>query len=255
MTTPRLTTVFRQTALALLGPLLLSCTGSGIALPQAQPARVQDLDLSGVVNGRAWDGLSIAPAGTALDISIQSKTDINEFRIITCHRFIKAEDVLTTGWFRPNRGYEFTLNLAPGIEDTGQCPIRFQAYSKELDKDGNPVGSAFGILLPKNDKYQLMADNICNGAQGISTGTSVCKTMAALVERIKFNEQVIAARSENIPDGMPKPCQGKFIDANTWEYVAPLGECAVEFAATAPPHKRHLLFVFGFDSVVYRGNQ
>jgi len=248
--------VFRKWLRALFAPFLFAaCTGSGIALPSQAPAPIYALDLSGQIDGVAWDGLSIGSSAPTHDITIVSKTDVNEFRVISCHRFLKFEDVIQTGWFRPNRGYEFTLSLAPGIEDTGQCPIRLQAYSKQLDKDGNPVGSAFGILIFKNSHYTLPAENICNGADGGSTGTSVCQSMAGLVERVKFSEQVIAANPANIPDGMPKPCQGKFIDAETFEYVMPTGECAIEFASTKAPHRFALHFAYGFNKIFYRGSE
>lgn len=230
--------------------ILTSCSNS--SLPNISQTPVQDLDLSGTLDGVPWDGIAVGADWQTHDIKIESKTDVNYFRIISCHRFEQYPDVIKTGWFRPNRGYEYTYTEAPGIEDNGLCILRLQAFTKQVDSNGQPVSSAFGLMLFHNKEFTLPVENICNGSDGQASGTSICKSMAGLVQRLKFKAQVITAQLPTDPNS-PKPCVGKFIDAQTWEYSTPAGECMVVFASTDRPHKLAVHLSFGFTTSPYRG--
>lgn len=229
----------------------LGCTAGQSILTPEPPAVVYDLDLSGTIDGVTWDGIAVGSASQYHDIKIESKTDVNYMRIVSCHRFEQYEDVIQTGWFHRNRGFEYQYNESPGIEDTGFCVLRLQAFTKELDSNDQPVGSAFGLMLFHNAKFALPGENICNGVDGGTTGTSICKSMSGLVERLKFKSQVVQA---NAPADGPKPCQGKFIDGQTWEYQMPLGECVAIFMTTAKPHQFYIHLAYGFNKTQYRGD-
>lgn len=241
---------------AALLPLFISACAGGISgwglFPAAQPQTVYDLDLGGTIDGVPWEGTFVGSIATSHDITIQSKTDVNYFRVISCHRFQEFSDVIQTGWLRPNRGFEFTYDMASGIEDNGLCVLRLQAYSKQIDSDGNPVGSAFALGLFHNGSFTLPAENICNGADGGATGTSICKSMQGLEQRLKFSEQVIIANQQPQDSNLPPPCQGKFIDANTFSYHLPAGECMIVFASTKAPHRMAVHLGFGFTKTQYR---
>lgn len=211
------------------------------------------MDLGGTLDGQPWDGVAVGSAATSHTIDIVSKTDVNFFRIISCHRYEMFEDVIRTGWFRPNRGYEYKYTQSPGIEDTGFCVLRLQAFSKAVDSNGAPIGSAFGLMLFHNGQFKLAAENICNGDDGQSTGTTICQSMNGLVQRLRFKTQVVTAPPAPDSATYPKACVGHFIDAYTWEYAMPLGECVVVFGTTAQPQQFAIHLAYGFSNSQYRG--
>lgn len=229
------------------------CTG-GVSLPSQPPPIVNDLDLHGTIDGVPWDGIAVGSAASTHDIKIESKVDVNYMRIISCHRFEQYADVIKTGWFQTNRGFEYQYRESPGVEDTGLCVLRLQAYTKDVDSDGNPVGSAFGLMLFHNQQFTLAGQNICNGADGAITGTSICKSMSGLVERLKFKSQVVVAHPFPDGSGLPPACAGEFIDAQTWEYKMPAGECITVFMSTARPHEFAIHMAYGFNHSPYRGS-
>lgn len=222
---------------------LTGCTGQ---IPSATPKIIQQLDLSGTLDGVAWDGIAVGSSAQAHDIKIQSKTDVNYMTIQSCHRFEKYEDVIKTGWFEANRGFEYQYSESPGIEDNGLCILRLSAYSKQIG-----AGESYGLMLFHNSFFNLTGENICNGADGITTGTSICQSMSGLVQRLKFKDQVVVSSNQK---NDPIQCVGNFIDANTWEYAMPTGECMVVFMTTAKPRKFYVHLAYGFNKSVYRGN-
>lgn len=235
---------------------VLQIVGCGsIPLPQTQTNIVYKLDLNGLIDGKRWDGTAIGSATQSHDITIESPTDVNWMRILSCHRFESYPDVIKTGWFRVNRGYRYHYQEAPGIEDTGLCVLRLQAFTKALKSDGSPQGSAYALMLFHNSQFTLQAQNICNGEQGTGTGTTICQSMNGLRQRLKFTEQVITTSNPSDGTNAPSPCQGHFIDAYTWEYETSLGECMVVFGTTAKPHKFSVHMAYGFNTDQYRGDQ
>jgi len=244
-------------SLLIIGLALVAGLFGCQSLPQAltnatNPSAVYELDLSGTLDGVPWEGVAVGSSASSHTIDITSKVDVNYFRIISCHRSKKFEDVIKTGWFAKN-SYEYIYSEAPGIEDTGFCVLRLQAFSKDVDSNGKPVGSAFGLMLFHNDQFNAPAENICNGADGATNGTSVCQSMQGLIQRLRFKKPMIQANPP-ASDQIPAPCQGKFIDPLTWEYTAPKGECVAVFGEAAPPHRMYLHLSFGFDTPQYRGN-
>lgn len=238
-------------ALVVIFIFLTGCmTVPGAASSQSP---IYKLDLFGELDGVPWsEGIAVGSSAPSHTIQIESKTDVNLMRIISCHRFESFPDAIKTGWFRPNRGFEYDFNEAPGIEDNGVCLLRLQAFTKELKSDGSPVGSAYGIMLFHNNNFTLPAENICNGADGQTTGTSICQSMNGLVQRIRFKTQVIVA--DDPPDGsnIPKACKGTFVDAYTFQYETPLGECVAVFASLSTPHQYAIHAVYGFSNDQYR---
>lgn len=227
--------------------LLTGC--AGLSTNSANTTTVYEADLYGSVDGYAFDGVFVAPEAKTHTFVIQSKTDVNVMTIQSCHRYLHFEDVIKTGWFRPNRGFQTSLEVAPGIEDTGYCVIRLSAYTKQVG-----AGEAYGIGLFKNEMFNLPATNICNGAEGQTSGSSVCQSMYGLVERIKFPGQVVMARP--LADGsgtIPNQCQGRMIDASTFEYTMPNGECIIAFGEVAKPHRKYIHLARGFSKSTYRG--
>lgn len=239
---------------ALVALVLLFLFGCGsIPVDINANAPVYRLDLYGTLDDAEWEGIAVGSAAKNHTIEINSKTDVNLMRIISCHRFESFPDAIETGWFQKNRGFEYEYNQAPGIEDTGFCVLRLQAFTKEIKSDGSPVGSAYGVMLFHNDKFTLPGENICNGADGGTAGTSICQSMNGLIQQLRFREMVISSDKPPEGTGVPQPCEGKFIDAYTWQYKMPVGECVVIFASVSKPHKYYVHLSYGFNADQYRG--
>lgn len=235
--------------------VFLGCTATQVSnvLSPSTP-KVMALDLSGTIDGQPWNGIAVGSAAPSHTIVMTSKVNVNEFRVISCHRFEKHEDVVEPEkWFHGDT-FQYIYNEAPGVEDTGFCILRLQAFTKSVDASGNPAGSAFGLMLFHSPSFTLPAINICNGQTQSTAGSAICQSMNGLIERLKFSEQVITANDAATGvNGIPMACKGKFIDATTWEFALPVGECMAVFASVAPPHKFFVLMGYGFTNSTYRG--
>jgi hypothetical protein len=241
--------IFMTAVVAFALAALLFFNGcASVPLPQGGSTEVLMLDLYGTVDSSEFTGIGVFSSAPVHDFKIQSKVDVNEMDIQTCHRFERYEDVIKTGWFHRNRGFEYIYNEAPGIEDNGYCVVRINAFTKQVGG-----AQAFALLLGHSPRFTLPAKNICNGAVGDAHGASVCQSANGLVERIRFDSQVITARSR--PDGtlIPMMCEGKMLDGYTFEYKMPLGECVIEFAEVQKPNRRYVHLARGFNKTQYRG--
>ena len=118
---------------------LISCSNLPTNLIPIQQPQVWQLDLGGTIDSVRWEGVAVGSSAKAHTIDVVSKTDVNFFRVISCHRYEQFEDVIQTNWFQPKRGYEYIYEQAPGVEDTGWCILRLQAFSKQIDSNGNPI--------------------------------------------------------------------------------------------------------------------
>lgn len=226
--------------------LLAGCSGSQVA--SVQTPIVYEADIYGTLDGNQFQGIAVGSIAVSHTIRIQSPTDVNFMTIQSCHRFEHYEDVIQSGWFQPNRGFEYTYNQSPGLEDSGICVLRLGAFTKQVG-----AGEAYGLMLFHNDKFTLPGENICNGADGGTTGTSICQTQTGLLERLKFKAPVAVARPTKDGAAIPGQCQGKFIDDLTFEYIMPLGECVAEFMEKAEPHRKYVHLARGFNKTQYRG--
>jgi hypothetical protein len=242
-------------AIAVVIIMLTSCTSVPIAPNTSKP----QLTLKVSIDGAQFDlGISLGSASPTHTIAIQSNTPVNYFTMQSCHRSVQFNDVIEPKWYQwgqDSRSFAFTYTQAPGIEDK-DCPIRFNAFSNTVGKA--PVASA--VVDFKNARYLLMGENICNGADGVTTGTMLCHSQVGLRQRVHFQTPVQVGPQITDPAGKVPPysikdqCQGRFIDPLTWEYDMPDSECYVVFDQIAPPHARAKLTAIPFTDATYGGN-
>lgn len=218
-------------------------------------ARYQLL-LGGSVDGKPYSGIAIGSAARHHEMVITSAVSVNYFTVQSCHRSVQFSDVIDIGWFDSNKSFAWSYDEAPTIEDTGDCLLRFCAFSKTV---GSPP-VACSVVDFKSVKYQLPSENICNGADGMALGTSLCTTQVGLLERMRFKGPVVVAPQTVSADGKSSywitgQCQGKFLDdAQTlFEYQVPPAECTVIFMEKAPPYRRAKLTVLPYDQAKYNG--
>ena len=230
------------------------------AVPAPAPAPKYELTLGGSIDDVPISGVGIGSSATSHSITIQSMVAVDYFTMSSCHRSVQFNNVITVPWYQwgsDNKSFTFQYDEAPTIEDTGDCLLRFCAFSKTV---GSPPSSC-AVVDFHNAKYSLPSNNICNGVNGQATGTMMCHTQQGLVERVQFPVPVQVAPPIVDPTGKTAPyaisdqCAGKFLNANQtlFEYVMPTQECYVIFDEIAKPHRRAKLTVIPYNQALYQG--
>ncbi len=232
---------------------LNGCTSAGVSAPASQPK--YELTLSGSVDGVPFNGIAVGSSARHHDIVITSAISVNYFTVQSCHRSLQFADVIQLGWFDHDKSYAWSYDEAPTIEDSGQCILRFCAFSKTV---GSPP-VACSIVDFKSDNFTLPGENICNGSDGQTSGTALCHTRVGLIERFRFKGSVMVAPQQtdasNAAYWIANECVGKFLDdkQTLFEYQVPEKECVVLFMEQARPHRIAKLTVLPYDTAQYQG--
>lgn len=231
------------------------------AVSTTPPAPKYELTLGGNIDGApAFTGIAVGSAATSHNITITSPIAVDYFTVESCHRDLQMNGVIKVPWYdwsSDNKSFTWSYVEAPTIEDTGDCILRFCAFSKVV---GSPP-AACAVVDFKSLRYALPSTNICNGASGGATGTAMCHTRTGLLERVQFAAPVLIAPQVTDPTGKNAPywitnqCVGKFIDsANTlFEYQVPSDECTIVFMELAKPHRKAKLTVIPYNTTIYQG--
>lgn len=241
---------------------LLFCACATISPPTtvAPPIKYQLL-LSGTIDGVPFQGIGIGSIAKHHDIMIQSTIAVDYFTVQTCHRAQQFNGVIPADpwwkWGTDNKSFTWSYDEADSIEDSGDCILRFCAFSKVV---GSPPVSC-AIVDFKSPRYLLPGKNICNGANGAATGTAMCHTQVGLLERFQFAGPVVVAPQVTDPTGKAAPywikgqCQGKFLDDNQtlFEYQMPENECSILFMEKVKPFRRGKLTAIPYDLPKYSG--
>lgn len=234
-------------------------TGSVSSAPASAPK--YQLNLNGLIDGVKFEKTFIGSAAAHHNITINSAIAVNYFTVASCHRSIQFSDVIKPepwwSWGEDSKSFDWSYDEAPTIEDSGDCILRFCAFSKVVGSP--PVACAIGDF--KSSKYTLPGENICNGAHGGATGTALCHTQVGLIERFRFAAPVIVApkiedpSAPNSPYWIKDQCAGKFLDeAQTlFEYRVPANECVSIFMEKVAPFRRAKLTVIPYDTPRYPG--
>lgn len=242
--------------------IVAGCASTGQSVATA-PAPKYQLMLGGTIDGAEFHGIGIGTSSRSHQMTIQSSVAVNYFTVQSCHRSVQFSDVIKVPWYdwsQDSKSFTWTYIEAPTIEDTGDCLLRYCAFSNTVG--AAPVACA--IVDFHSPKYSLPSENICNGVDAgpnSSSGMSFCHTQVGLVERMRFPGPVVIAPQVVDPTGKTAPywikdqCVGKFIDdAQTlFEYQMPENECVIIFMEKAPPHRRAKLTVVPYDLPKYGG--
>ena len=250
-------------ALAITGAFVSGCATTGTAATPAAPPPKYQLLLTGTIDGVAFQGIGIGSTAATHQMVVQSAIAVDYFTVQSCHRSQQFNNIITEPWYTwltgtKSQGFSWTYTEAPTIEDTGDCPLRFCAFSSTVGSP--PVACA--VVDFKNMKYSLPGTNICNGASGATSGTAMCHTQTGLEERYQFAAPVVVAPEVSDPTGktapywIPGQCVGSFVnnDNTLWQYTVPQDECTVIFLEVAKPHRRAKLTVIPYTQALYGGS-
>jgi hypothetical protein len=212
--------------------MLTGCNGPELMKPDTLYRK----DMTLTVNGRPYVGVGVVPNAKSYDISLESQEDVNLMTLNSCHRDLQFSDVITSGWFKPRRGYRFTF--APNkIESEPGCQLRIGGYNKEKGQH------SWGLLVFENPLHKLDAILTCNGDADIRRdGDSICQTLKGLLQQITFEKPVKIAASK-----IPTRCTiDESKDGLTWRFKMQRDECTYVFQ-DIETKELHALKTFGYD--------
>lgn len=214
------------------------------ALTRVSSGAVYKYDITGSVNGSAFDGVGVIPYSADYKMDIVSKVEVDLLTVTSCHRDFSVESAIKLGWFQSKKGYSYDYNPSIGIENSGSCLVRIGAYNR--DKGQN----AWGIIDFETPEATLPATNYCNGASIKANGVSICQSKTGLIQRIVFDVPVTTAQVS-----LDSKCHMTSKDQMTWEYQLPAGECVIAFRELAAPNRIHRHTTVAYTDVLIRGNQ
>lgn len=199
----------------------------------------KDMNIS--VNGYSFVGLGIVPRSTSYKVRIESLEDVNLLTLNSCHRDLQFPDVITSGWFKSRRGYEFTFPPNK-IEGEPGCPLRVGGYNREKGQH------SWGLIVFEHPDHRLNAFLTCNGAPDTEyDGDSGCQTLVGLIQQISFAKPVRLA-GQSIPDRC-KIEESK--DGKVWRFKMRRDECVYVFQEIESK-EIHALHTFGYDETAVR---
>lgn len=247
--------------------ILTTCASTSTTNQPSAAVPKYELLLTGTVDGNAFAGVGIGSAAASHAMIVQSAIAVDYFTVESCHRSQQFNNIITEPWYswftnvvgtQTVKGFSWTYSEAPTIEDTGDCPLRFCAFSSTVGSP--PVACA--VIDFRSAKYAMPGTNICNGVSGPTSGTAICHTQVGLTERYQFPGPMVVAPQVTDPTGKTAPywiqgqCVGNFVDTGEtlWQYTVPQSECTIVFMEVAPPHRRAKLTVIPFTQALYGGS-
>ena len=178
-------------------------------------------------------GMLVLPIQETYSLKLYTGEKVDAIYMRTCSREIIKED--------PRRGIarkEYVITYSPNeIEKLGACSATITAYN-EKGYYGN------GFLEFEDNNTTLPATNICENLTTRTKGVSVCQSRVSLLEKIKFDVEVMAD-----PD---KGCELDNTRGREFIYSIKAGFCNIEFIEIKPPNRGHRLVTFGYESIQER---
>lgn len=240
--------------LVLLAFLFTGCTTGSVTSTltntQIKAMTAEDVvykyDMLGSINDTPFDGVGVIPLSKQYVLKVESRENVDLLTINSCHRNYSAESAIQQGWFKKKRGYQYTYNPAPGIEDKGSCTLRFGSYNK------SPNGQiAWGLVDFETPEAVLWANNFCDGNATQTHGVSVCQSKEGLIQKITF-----AVPVQLMMDLLPERCKIPVpADGLVWEYYMPRGECVYAFRQIGGTKAIHRHTTVGYNQIFIRGDQ
>jgi hypothetical protein len=168
--------------------LILLLTGCGTVPKEAMPQKFDyyRAEIKFTIGDRSYKGLAVTPFLSTIQITLQSPVALDRLEISSCSRHVVLRDVDSSpgGWWGSS-GKTTYFYTPTANESEGNCPIHFQAFSKDVQK-------AWGMVFIRTDQT-LPATLDCNDTAGSHNGwagISPCQTKAGMDQRISFDVPV-----------------------------------------------------------------
>lgn len=199
-------------------------------------------DLAITVNGQSYDGVVVIPEARIYEIEIESPSNIDMILWRSCAR----EDTGTPKKpsffiFKGPKQVKYTYEPRQGLEDTGTCPLRVDAFEAK----NNQHAWAFLIFeRPREFKVPFQFD--CNGRAVDFKGVGACQHKAGLIARVQFQEPIMFATPK--PNKCPMP---KKVGQYLYKWEMGVGECLYTFRTA---NKKYGKFIaIGYQGILIRG--
>jgi hypothetical protein len=206
--------------------------------PDKVPDRVYRRDMLVTINGKSSDGVMVVPRSSSYKIRVEGKAKIDLFTLQSCHREMLTSDIKNSGIWRTKSVVEVDYAPAPGVEDSGACPVQLGGYEKAAGRH------SWALVDFESTDETLKANLFCNGDKSVGNGVSICQSRAGLIQKIVFERPVVFS-----PD---KGCEIPESSDQTWTFAIPKGVCVYYFAEKQKPNRAHRLTTIGYEDVLVR---
>lgn len=188
-------------------------------------------------------GVGVLPSDDRYNIKISHNSKLDFFAMNTCHREVTTESP-DRGIFKKD-GVHY-INYQPTLELGRACPLYVAVYNRE-GKHG------WGIIAFENEKFKMPSKVSCNGDVIDFNGVSICESRHGLLNKIEFDEEVIAAKPVNGPVERDDECPSlPSKDGKTFEFTMPKRECLYGFIGKKSK-QWHQFYTIGYEQLVVRG--
>jgi hypothetical protein len=196
----------------------------------------------GKVQEHDFCGSGVLPYEDKYEITINHTSALNYLAINTCHREITSENP-SKGIFKKSSEYVLTYN--PSLEDGRACPLYVAAYNKT-------GAHGWGVIAFEHPDFTLPSKVHCNGDLTEYNGVSICESRFDLIQRIEFEEEVLAIRPVNGSAEREEDCPTlSTTDKKTFEFLMPNRECIYGFIEPKS-NRKHKFYTIGYERLLVR---
>lgn len=186
------------------------------------------------------NGMGVVRKATGYKVKVYAPGDVDMMTILSCHREWKTPSPKRKGGWFQKKFYEFKVFPTQEIEVQRACPMEIGVYEKDKGRHG------WGLIVPENERENMMATVKCNGETIVYGGTSVCQAKKGLMQKIEFEKRVVATQMAGCGIQVPD-------DKKNWSFIMPPGECVIFFVDEKNPNNVHKLVTYGYDVIPIRG--
>ena len=199
-------------------------------------------DLAIKVNGKKYDGVVVIPEAPKYEIELESPGNIDMILWKSCAREDSGSPKRPGFFiFKGEKTVKYTYEPLKGVEDTGTCPLRIDAY----DAKNNQHAWAF-LLFEHPDEFAVPFEFDCNGRRVPFSGVGACQHKAGLIARAQFFEAVMFATPK--PEGCPMP---KKVGQYLYKWEMGIKECLYHFKTKNGDYGKFT--GIGYQGVLVRG--
>jgi hypothetical protein len=192
--------------------------------------KVYKMDLFMSSGAQEGMGTLMLPRQDSYAIQVESDGKINLLTFRTCSREISVQD--------PRQGLSrkrFTIKYTPNeVERSGVCQSEVMA----LNIGGQ---NSLGFIDYQDADTTLPAENICGGITEKTIGVSICQEREGMLEKIKFDVEVMADPTDCILD----KTRGR-----EFTYSIKRGRCIMAFIEVKKPNRVHRLTTLGYQELL-----
>lgn len=204
-------------------------TGCSTVQQELDPKVYYQNTLEVEVNGTKYQGWGVIPKAKEYKVRIKRNRGkkLSFFKVSSCHREFSSYD--------EGSRWEGRFEIQEGIEDTGSCLWRVEAFDKKGKHE-------FGLFDIQTESEELIGVLKCNGEIYANTVT-MCESRQDLVQSIHFDRSVKMASNIEARCKLDAPTKFKSL-----KFKLRNRECV--YAFISDEGKLHRLTTVGYESIL-----